>query len=143
MFSDKNDAYDIQIWLRENTSKDSLIITPPYIDEHSFASFRVHSERSILALNSELARVAISQGLEETLRTRLDDLSKDGFSPALLTGDYGKMYHAIYEGYNNLNEDDIVRLSKKYDANYFIREKPSELNLTVVYENDEYILYEI
>src|SRR3989338_1257719 len=73
------------------------------------------------------------------------------YVPHLLE-EYDRRYNSIFYGaplnetesiYNSLTESDIDNLKSKYRILYAIFKKPKELNYSIVFENDEYILYDV
>jgi hypothetical protein len=53
-----------------------------------------------------------------------------------------KEVNGVYEGYNNLSTDQVLKAAEKYGARFVITEKPKTFDLKKLYENKKFILYE-
>jgi len=47
------------------------------------------------------------------------------------------------EEYNLISAERFLEVTKKYDTDYVVVEKPKELSLPLVYENQNFILYSL
>lgn len=119
---------DVYEWIRLNTPKDAVFITPPYIEDFRLGADRaivvdfkafLFGDQSIIEWGSRIADV--TNNIEFKFR--------------------GDRSEELRRGFVSLNESDFIRISKKYHAQYLFIEKPKRLNFKVLYENDKYIIY--
>ncbi len=143
IYPENNQDLDLQNWMKANSDINDLFIVPTYLNEVFLYNYRVFSERAILFSNIELGQVSLSYGFEKSLTERADDLTKGRFSEALKTNRYGEIFKALFEGFDSLNEEDIIQIANKYKANYLVVEKYKSYNLNLVFENEKYKVYEI
>ena len=126
---------DIQLYVRDHTPKDVLLITPPYLE-----GFTVFSERSILGdwLVGATSVWANNDHASEWLR-RMKMIGWKNFK------DKKNNWPGARRGYTSFSTDGFIQAAKKYNANYVVFEKVGEkrLNLPIIYENKQFILYAI
>ncbi|MBI1935272.1 hypothetical protein HYS31_02425 [Candidatus Woesearchaeota archaeon] len=134
-YLEENDWRSLQYWARDNTHKDALFITPPYID-----SFRAFSERAALIEWIDIGLVNFDIELANQLWERITDACD-----SRLFGECreNSCIDLCKKNYNNLDESDFLRLSRKYSASYVIVEKPKVLKLTLAYENNSFLAYKV
>jgi hypothetical protein len=127
----RNDRVDVQLWLRQNTDVDALVMTPPDTED-----FRIFSERSILGtwkdwtfncLDREFA-VSMSERLRDT--GNLSPTRPENTGPTTLN-DY----------YHRLTDADLIALAQKYKVDVIVTNKRSDLRLEKVYGNNTYDVY--
>jgi hypothetical protein len=134
---------DVQNWLRYNTLRDAHVIAPVDTNELYTPNFRVFSERTVFATNSELGVVAVTTGFQRSVRERLDEVSMGRFSQMLPTRNYGTIFAALDQGYNSLTERDFRRLAKKYELDYVVTKSRHELPFELVYANERFNIYKL
>ena len=141
VFPQRTDWYDVQLWARNNTPKDALFITPPHIYGFYETSWRVFSERSTVALFSDLIDIIYSPEYLETWRPRFEALA-----PGALTqfrGDFFENQAITARSFYNQSTADLQRIAHKYGAEYLVMERPNVRDFPVVYENGRFILYAV
>lgn len=126
-----NAEVDAQLWLKGNTLKDALILTPPYEEE-----FRIFSERATLGSWKDWTYNCLSRNFAFSMYERLRDVG--GIS--LISGIDNNHDH-IRKYYLGLKENSLVQIAHKYEIDYIVMEKENSLNLNKVYENNKYIIY--
>ena len=119
-----SDWKDTQLWIKSNTSKNSIIIVPPYLE-----GFRIDSERSILGSWKDGTMSNFSHDIAIKWWERMTDLEC-----------YSK---ECKPNYSNLSEDKIKSISIKYNANYIIFEKDKYLPMSQVFANNSFVVYRI
>ena len=125
-----NENIDAQLWLKKNTSKNSLILTPPYMQD-----FRIFSERSTLGSYKDWTYNCLERDFAFTMYERLHDTGNISWNDrAKNRPDIIKKY------YMNLKEDDLIKIARKYKIDYIVMEKGNALGLEKVYENNQYII---
>lgn len=110
---------DAQIWAKENTPLDAMFITPPYLQ-----SFRVFSERGVVADWKDGTQQYFDIQYSYIWWERINDLGKND-----------KNY------YDNLPEDQLLKLCKKYDATHIVFPTVKVLDLPLAHENKEFRIY--
>jgi len=124
---------EVQIWAKENTKKGAIFITPPYLK-----GFRLFSQRSTIADCNDLGvsnpvcthgyiTIKRLESLCDTKFTNRDICSPENCMPK----------------YNNLPEEKLLEISKKYKASYVVVEKPWGKNLELVFENNKFRVYKV
>ncbi len=141
VFPQRTDWYNAQIWARGNTPKDALFITPPQIYGFYESSWRVFSERSTVALFSDLSDIIYSPEYLQTWRSRFEDLAPGAL--AQFRGDFFENQAITARAFYSLSSADLQRIAHKYEAEYLVMEKPNLRDFPVVYENRRYIIYAV
>ena len=129
----KRDWINVQIWAKENTSTETVFITPPYLE-----GFRIHSQRGIVAEVKDGAPGIYAIKFAIKWWHRMNDLGYKNLSITVL--DFAP---ECKQGYNALSEIQLVSLGEKYKVSYVVVEKPRELNFKLVYQNEHFKVYSI
>ena len=137
----KDDNYDVQIWAKNNTPKDAIFITPPALWWFYDLEWRVVSERSTVSTLSELLEGAFLPSYIDYWRPRFEDVAPKALKQ--FSDDPLKNIIITKKAYYSLSEKDIIRISKKYGAKYFVSEKPSQYQFPIVYQNNGFTIYMI
>ncbi len=142
VFPQRTDWYDVQLWARNHTPKDALFITPPHIYGFFETGWRVFSERSTLALFSDLTdKVAYSPSYLETWRPRFEDLAPGAL--AQFRGDFFENQALTARAFYNQSSADLLEVAHKYGADYLVMEKPNFRDFPAVYENGRFVVYAV
>ena len=112
----KDDWIDLQLWAKNNTSKEAIFLVPPYQ-----TGFRIFSERSIIGDIKDGAVVMYSPVYAVKWSTLMQDLA----------------------GYDNFQHADFENLDAKYNFDYLVTLLIENLNFEKVYENTSFIIYKI
>jgi hypothetical protein len=110
---------DVQLWVREHTPRDALLLTPPHRE-----GFRVFSERAIVGEWKDGTQQFFSWAFAREWRTRMDDLG-GGWTSA----------------YDRLPPELIEAIARQHRANFVVVAANRELALPRLYVNDEYAVY--
>ncbi len=137
----KDDNYDAQIWAKNNTPKDTLFITPPALWWFYSLEWRVISERSTISTLSETFEGSFVPSYIEYWRPRFEDVAPGALIKFSI--DPIKNIKITKNAYRSLSENDILRISKKYGAKYFVSEKPRLYQFPILYENKGFIVYDL
>jgi hypothetical protein len=125
-FQGKSDPWaEIQYFARMHSEKNDLFIVPPYMND--FTTYSMRATLGDWAEGSTL--IFLDNQFTQEWFVRMNDL---GCKP-----------HKWFEEYNNLNTEEILKIAKKYSAQFVVTEKPHRFNLPCVYENNRFALYEI
>lgn len=138
----KKSAYvDVQLWARNQTEKDDIFITPPNKDWFYFIEWRVGSNRSTIVSLFDLAEIAVvPQGIS-AWKERFEKLA-----PGMIqkfNGDPFSNSRQALKAYYSLSANNIKRIAKTYKASYLVIEKPYYYDFPKVFENEEYIVYDV
>ena len=125
-----NADIEAQLWLKNNTPEDALILTPPYIED-----FRIFSERATLGSWKDWTYNCLSRKFAFTMYERLQDIG--GISLDSKKNNFASM--RAY--YLNLKKDTLLPIARKYGIDYVVMEKENPLDLEKMYENRRYAIY--
>ena len=121
-------AYDM-IALYENTPKDSIFITPPW----NF-SFSLKAQRPDFV---SFKCIPVNERIFEWEK-RMEVLNRGKFTKV----GWG-ILQELRENYPKLTEQELIKIKKKYGAEYFLANSTIHLNLKVVHENKSFRLYKL
>lgn len=107
----------LQLWARDNTSPDSLFLTPPHR-----VGFRIHSQRSIVAEIKDGSSGLYSYPLAQEWQNRIADLHPLGPKSTA----------------------EIIKLAQKYAADYLVTFRGSlHPTLTPVFQTETFVVYNL
>lgn len=141
VFPRRGSYYDVQIWARNNTSKDSIFIIPPYPWLFFDYEWRVGSERSIIADLGDLGEIAINPQYLSLWLPRFKTLA-----PGALLQFKGNVFEnkkIIKKAFYALRTNDFKNIAEKYGASYLVVEKHYTYDFPEVFENSGYRVYKI
>jgi len=124
----------ISIKAKELTPKDSLFITPTFSQGFTFFSERsefINWKTSGVGAYSTAYVTKAVERFEFVCKHKLNFNSR------------AELVEECKKGYENLNEYDLKIAKEKYGVTHTIVEKPKTLDLKIVYENGEYVIYEL
>lgn len=123
----------VQVWCKENTSKDALFVVPPYMSVY-VPDFRVWSERSTFVNEKDGDIVFANAQIAMEWWRRMQEL---GYSES--------NYHRENdeEIYRGLDEARYQEIARKYGANYAVVEQPNHLKLSPIYSNRSFAVVDI
>ena len=115
--TDQQDWHDVQLWAKNNTSVESVFLTPP-----SLHGFRVLSQRGIVGNKKDGGLVFYSEKYAQQWQQRMNHL----------------------KNYSNFTTKDFLELNKKYQFDYILVENTHQLlDLPRLYSNSRFIVYKI
>ena len=141
IYGQKSDWRDAQEWARENTAKDSLFITPPYIFWHYESDWRVFSERSTVINICESMELHYNPVFASTYVTRMNDLAPGAMEK--FNGNYYDTFRFTQEAFETLDDADFEDLAQKYGADYLVLPNKTLSDYPVVYQNPTYSIYQL
>jgi hypothetical protein len=112
---------DVQLWVRDHTARDAVLLTPPYRE-----GFRVFSERAIVGEWKDGTQQFFSWPFTIEWRRRMVDV-RGGELP-------------LYDG---LSVEDLAALAQRYGAEYVVVAAATTAPYDRVYENPEFAVYRI
>ena len=124
---------DVQLWLKNNTPQDALVMVAPY-SEH----LRIFSERSILGTWKDWTYNCLDRQYAFLLFERLQDIGG-------LVVDEANDWHrpANNKDYKNMSQEKIMALAQKYHLDYVVMPRRKVLTLNLAYKNKRYAVYEV
>ncbi|MHA2251901.1 MAG: DUF6798 domain-containing protein [Candidatus Kariarchaeaceae archaeon] len=121
--SNENPWVDIQLWVKENTPKSSIIITPPHVD-----GFRVHSERSIIGEWKDGTLSFFNSTYASEWWQRMIDLGYNDVN--YMNYNFG-VYHSL----------NFSKIIEKYDASHLISQELAHSQFgKIMYQNDNFLV---
>lgn len=132
---------EMQLWAKNNTPKDAIFITPPEKWWMYETEWRVLSERSSVSTISELLEAAFDPAYISYWRPRFEAVAPGAIKQ--YDGDFFTNLNVTKKAYNSLHKQDILNISRLYNASYILVEKPTLYNLPVAHQNKEYSMYKI
>lgn len=124
---------DVARWAGENSPKDALFLVPVECGD-----FRNVAKRSIFVdfKYGTMSTFSIDFGLEWFERVHALNLERKAYY-------YNTFYTDFIADYHNLSEERIRELDIIYDLDYAVFKRGKKLSFPVVYENQEYIVYDL
>jgi hypothetical protein len=119
------DWREIQEWSKGSTQKNTLFLTPVYLN-----GFRVFSERGVVVEWYDGTWTIVDSEFSRLWWERMKDF-----------GINEENYQERKYVYNALREKDFYRIGKKYGAQYVITEKPKSLQFERIFENNTYTIF--
>ena len=136
-----DDLYDIYSFIKKYTSMNSAFIHPPYISEFRYLANRQgfvgeKNDGNYAGLNRKFAARYYK------MLFLLTEIEYNKLKKPMFQG--GENYKLLRENFLNLTEDDIESIKNQfYGYDYFFTEKSHFLKYPVIYENDNFIIYNI
>src|SRR3989344_6489395 len=133
---------ELYSFIKANTPNDTLILAPPYTE-----SFRLGTMRSVVVdfkgvpFGEQYLLEWYNRLLDITNHRPLDLTKESEFKINKLEN--SRRYDYLKEGYSSLTKENIQNLKEKYGFSYVVFEKPSSLNLAILFQNDKYVLYKV
>ena len=115
----------------QDTPKDTILLTPPYI-----ITFRLGTERAIVV--DSKAFPFNEKGMFEWYDRFLDITDSQD-----RRYEEGLSYKDLEKDYKELSKEKILSLKEKYDFSYVVFERPKKLNFPIFYENKEFVIYDV
>jgi hypothetical protein len=129
-----------QIWAKNNTARDDVFITPPYLFRYPF---QFYSERAVAGTFKDGSVLFFKPSLGKQWWELMKDFGLDEkYLDNPESSDYTNTLARLERYYYSIGRSKAEYLAKKYHANYLIMPKKNMTALGVrVYENGEYIIY--
>ncbi len=141
IFPVKSPLYEVELWAKNNTTKNSVFIIPPQLWWFYTPDWRAMSERSALVTFYDLLEISFAPNYLEFWKRRFNDLTKNQSNN--FRGNVFTNLQLTKRAYYERTSEDFMLLAKKYDISYLLSEKPYYYNLPIVYQNSEFILYDV
>lgn len=141
IYPPKNALNQAQLWAKNNTSKEDIFIVPPYLWWFYNTEWRVLSEGSIVVDLSDLLESSFYPSYINYWKLRFEDVAPGALSQ--FKGDYFENVKITKKAYGSLSEQDVLKISKKYKARYFVSEKPRLYQFPAAYENRQFVIYDL
>ncbi|HEY9075941.1 MAG TPA: DUF6798 domain-containing protein [Anaerolineaceae bacterium] len=132
---------DAQRWAQQNTPVEARFITPPHIYGMYTSDWRVFSERSPVVTIPELMEVIFAPQYLPDWLERLDALAPG--ASAQFNGNSADTVKFVREAFYANSPGNFRKLAKDYQAQYLVIEKPHIQPFKVVYENEDYLIYDL
>jgi hypothetical protein len=132
---------DVQEWAKANTPKDAIFITPLNKWWLYQGDWRVFSERQSVVALSDILEASFEPEYMSIWEPRMEALAPG--SIAKFKGDLLENQRIVGEAYNNLPTLNLLKAACDYHASYVVAEKPYPRELPLVYENADYLVYDV
>lgn len=140
-FGPQNAWREAQFWARDHTARDAVFITPPEKWWLYDSDWRVFSERSTVVTHGELLMVALVPSYTPEWRERFSQLAPGAIEK--FAGNFFDNLTFTREAFYTLNAADFERIARRYGASYLVLEKPNARHFPVVYENEQFVIYDL
>jgi len=141
LYGPQNAWQEAQVWARDNTPRDALFITPPHIWGLYETEWRVFSQRSTLVTYADLLEVALVPDYIAEWRTRFDKVAPG--ARLRFKNYFFDNQKITAEAFYTLSGEAIQRIAAEYGAAYLVIEKPHSYDFPIVYENQEFVIYQL
>ena len=132
---------DAQEWARENTPRETVFITPPEKGGIYEPEWRVFSERSSVVSVIDLLEVALAPQYLDTWTERFEALAPGVIEQ--FTGIYFESDALASHAFYSLSDQALLKVADIYQAGYLVVEKPHVRDFPLIYENQDYIIYQL
>ena len=133
--------HDAQAWAREHTPPDAIFITPLTQFWFYDAEWRVFSERAQVVALSDILEIALVPDYLPEWKTRFERLAPGAL--AQFNGDVFENLALTENAYNSLSDTALLEAAHTYAATYLVVEKPHLRPWPVVYENTQFVIYQL
>lgn len=141
IYGPKTDWVDVQKWAKANTPKEALFITPPQLFLHYIPDWRVFSERSTVVSIAALLEIPFAPDYLPGWMQRFNTLAPGAVNK--FNGDYFTSLQITSEAFYKLTSADLEQIAINYNASYLVVEKPHAYSFSSVYENKQFIVYDL
>ncbi|MBU2529461.1 MAG: hypothetical protein KKD35_00325 [Elusimicrobia bacterium] len=117
----------VQIWANENTQINSTFVTPVYLE-----GFRIYSQRGIVLENKDGGPAVYDLEYAFKWWQRMNDFGYKSLKINL------NMKNDLKRIYRSLKKEDMLKLARKYDAEYIVVENEHKLDLKKIYQNGHF-----
>jgi hypothetical protein len=114
----------VQLWVRDNTPRDSVVLTPPTRE-----GFRVFSERAIVGEWKDGTQQFFSWRFAQGWAARMADTGGNGVGDA-----------SVYDGFE---PERLRELGRRYGAGYVVVTADRTMEFDRVHENEEFAVYRL
>ena len=135
---------DVQNWARQNTPQEAVFITPPQEVGLYTPDWRTFSERGTVAELYDLFEIALKPDYLAVWQPRFEALAPGALER--FNGNFFENQAIIRQAYNGLSTSDFLAIACRYKAAYLVMEQaagPAGGDLPVVYENEQYRVYDL
>jgi hypothetical protein len=141
IYGPENPWREVQEWAKANTSKEAIFITPLnqwWIYE---ADWRVFSERQTVTTLSEILEACFEPGYMSIWQPRFETLAPGAIDK--FNGNFIENRQITAQAYNNLSTEALLSAACQYQVSYIVTEKAYPRGLPQVYENMDYLVYDV
>jgi hypothetical protein len=132
---------DVQEWARARTPLDSRFISPPHIFWHYTPDWRVFSERASVVTIPEIMELPFDPGFAASFQERFEAVAPGAIDA--FNGDYMRSLEITEKAFYTNSEINFEELGCRFSADYLVVEREHPYNLTMVYQNEGFIVYQL
>ena len=132
---------EAQRWARDHTAQDALFVTPPGHFPAYESGWRVYSRRRTLATMTDLLELALMPAAFDAWLPAFESVAPGAVSQ--FTSDYFANLSLVRGAYAGLRERDFSEIACRFGADYAVIEQPLRLDLPLMFENSDYLIYDL
>lgn len=132
---------ETQYWARDNTPVDAGFITPPQIYSQYTPDWRVFSERGSVVTLDALEEIPFDPAALPDWKIRFNTLAPGAL--AQFNSNYLDSQRVTATAFYSLSSRELLDIASKYQAGYLVIEKPHAEDFPIVFENSEYVIYDL
>lgn len=127
-------AKDLQLWIKNNTPRNSFLLVPPVS-----VNWENYSERAAFMTYNAIAASSYNSNLAGMIKGILVDY----------VGDLSKyttpkeLKNSMIDVYNIMNSDKVLYLANKYNLTHMITDTRRNIDMPIIYQNDKFRVYRI
>ncbi|HEY9077291.1 MAG TPA: hypothetical protein VIO61_12220 [Anaerolineaceae bacterium] len=132
---------EVQKWAKVNTPKSARFITPPQLTSFYISDWRVTSERTTYVTLVESMEGILEPDFADNWLKRFNNLLPGTVEK--FDGNQSNNIRFTAEAYACLKENDFIRVSHEFQADYIVVTHNQRLDFPIAYQNQAFTVYDV